>query len=49
MKARNNFQGSAVQRQSEASRREIILSFASVFVVSAFIYAVTYFVVRLPA
>ncbi|UCV15357.1 hypothetical protein [Quatrionicoccus australiensis] len=49
MTARNNYPVGAVQRQSEASRREIIFSFASVFVVSAFIYAVTYFVVRLPA
>jgi len=49
MTARNNFQADAVQRQSEASRREIIFSFASVVLVSALIYAVTCFVVRLPA
>jgi hypothetical protein len=38
----------ATQRQSEASRREILFSFASVLVVSALIYAVTVSMMRLP-
>ena len=50
MAARNKFQaGTAVaQRQSEASRREIVFSFASVALVSVLIYAMTVTLMRLP-
>jgi hypothetical protein len=54
MAAPNKFQAGnvatpvATQRQSEASRREILFSFASVLVVSALIYAVTVSMMRLP-
>jgi hypothetical protein len=54
MAARNKFQAGniatpvAAQRQSEASRREILFSFASVTLVSALIYAVTVSIMRLP-
>jgi len=48
MAARNNFQARSGQLPGEASRREILFSFASVIVVSAFIYAVTLSVMRLP-
>lgn len=58
MAVRNKFQAGnvatpaatqvAAQRQSEASRREIIFSFASVALVSALIYAMTVTLMRLP-
>jgi len=46
MTARNNYPVGAVQRQSEASRREIIFSFASVLLVSALICGVTLSIMR---
>lgn len=40
--------GAVAPRQSEASRREILFSFASVLVLSALIYVVTVSIMRLP-